>query len=59
MALVFFSLVKAICFPFPFHPFSFVAVLPTLPSTRELFAQGFEVSFLGGGLSFFPFFFNL
>lgn len=40
-------------FVFPFLFTLFFRDCPTLPSTRELFAQGFEVFFLGGGLSFF------
>lgn len=50
MALVF--LFWLMQFVSPFLSTLFFRDCPTLPSTRELFAQGFEVSFLGEGLSF-------
>lgn len=45
MALVFFWLMQ---FVFPFLSTLFFRDCPTLPSTRELFARGFESLFLGG-----------
>lgn len=55
MALVLFG--QCNLFPLSFSPF-FFRVCPTLPSTRELFARGFEVFFSGGGVVFFSFVFQ-